>query len=162
MAYSVTSGKPAAASAQAMPRAVAAAFDAYAPAARATLLELRRLVFQTAAGDQAVGPLTETLKWGEPAYLTLASGSGSTIRLGVPRSAPRRCAIYFNCRTTLVEDFRAQFSGDLAFAGNRAILLDPGVPLPLSALSACLLQALTYHLAQAPAARLSPARARRK
>ena len=126
-----------------MPAGVAAAFSVFPDRVRARLLEVRDLIFETSARAKGVGPLTETLKWGEPAYLTEATGSGSTIRLG--RSSERECAVLFNCRTTLVDDFRSQFPDVFAYEKNRAVLLDAGEPLPEIPLSACLLMALTYH-----------------
>lgn len=128
-----------------MPPAVVAAFDAFAPAERERLLALRSLILETAAGTPDVGPLTETLKWGEPAYLTEASKSGSTIRLGLAKGRPPRCALYFNCKTPLVEEFRAAFPDAFGFEGNRAILLDPDRPIPTTALEQCVAAALTYH-----------------
>ena len=92
-----------------------------------------------------MGPLTETLKGGEPAYLTEATGSGSTIRLSVSRSAEPHCAVLFNCQTTLVDDFRERFPGVFAYEKNRAILLDAREALPKTPLSVCLGVALTYH-----------------
>lgn len=128
------------------PRAdVAAAFSALPAGVRRRLLEVRELIFETAARLEGVGPLTETLKWGEPAYLTEVTGSGSTIRLGWSRSAERDCAVLFNCRTTLVDDFRERFPGVFAYEKNRAILLDAREPLPQIPLSTCLGMALTYH-----------------
>jgi len=128
-----------------MPADVAAAFAAFPAGVRARLLEVRDLIFETAATIEGVGPLTETLKWGEPAYLTEATGSGSTIRLGWFRSSERECAVLFNCRTTLVDDFRSQFPGVFAYEKNRAILLNAREVLPKAPLSACLGMALTYH-----------------
>jgi hypothetical protein len=128
-----------------MPADVAAVFSAFPAHVRARLLEVRELIFETAANIEGVGPLTETLKWGEPAYLTQATGSGSTIRLGWFRSSARDCAVLFNCRTTLVDDFRSQFPDVFAYEKNRAILLDAGKKLPEAPLSACLKMALTYH-----------------
>jgi len=127
------------------PPDVAAAFSAFPACVRTRLLEVRNLIFETAAALEAVGPLTETLKWGEPAYLTEATGSGSTIRLAWSRSAERDCAVLFNCRTTLVDDFRERFPGVFAYEKNRAILLDARKPLPKIPLSTCLGMALTYH-----------------
>jgi hypothetical protein len=127
-----------------MPPKVATAFDALPPTARERLAQLRSLIFETAATTPGVGQLTETLKWGEPAYLTEATKSGSTIRLGVTRSDPARCAVYFNCKTTLVEEYRAAFSDVFAFEGNRAVLLDPASPLPRQALAQAIAMALTY------------------
>ena len=135
-----------------MPADVAAAFETYPLAARARLLEVRRLIFETAAATPGVGPLTETLKWKEPAYLTAVSGSGSTIRLGWPRSMPNRCAVYLNCKTTLVDTFRGFAPDGLAFQGNRAILMAVDCPLPRDALTTCLALALTYHHAKRRAA----------
>jgi hypothetical protein len=128
-----------------MPADVPAAFAAFPERVRARLLEARDLVFETVAGIEGVGPLTETLKWREPAYLTDATRSGSTIRLGWFRSSERECAVLFNCRTTLVDDFRERFPSVFAYEKNRAILLDAREPLPKAPLSACLGMALTYH-----------------
>jgi Domain of unknown function (DU1801) len=128
-----------------MPADVTAAFSAFPAGVRARLLEVRDLIFETAAAIGSVGPLTETLKWGEPAYLTQATGSGSTIRLGWFRPSERACAVLFNCRTTLIDDFRSQFPDVFAYEKNRAILLDAGEPLPEAALRSCLGMALTYH-----------------
>jgi hypothetical protein len=128
-----------------MPADVAAAFSAFPAGVRARLLEVRDLIFQTAAFIEGVGPLTETLKWGEPAYLTEMSGSGSTIRLGWLRSSERACAVLFNCRTTLVDDFRERFPDVFAYEKNRAVLFDARQPLPKAPLSTCLGMALTYH-----------------
>jgi hypothetical protein len=128
-----------------MPADVAAAFAAFPERIRIRLLEARALIFKTAAGIEGVGPLTETLKWGEPAYLTEATRAGSTIRLGWLRSSKRDCAVLFNCRTTLIDDFRNQFPDVFTFEKNRAIVLDPSEPLPEIPLSACLALALTYH-----------------
>jgi hypothetical protein len=129
----------------AMPAAVAAAFATFPSPVRARLLEVRALILATAAETSGVGPLTETLKWGEPAYLTEASGSGTTIRLGWPKSGGQTCAVFVNCRTTLVEHFRAHFGDVFAYQGNRAILLDASRPLPAGPLAICLAMALTYH-----------------
>jgi Domain of unknown function (DU1801) len=128
-----------------MPAEVAAAFSAFPERIRTRLLEVRELIFETAADIKGVGPLTETLKWGEPAYLTEATGSGSTIRLGWIRSSERACAVLFNCRTTLIDDFRSQFPDVFAYEKNRAILLDARERLPEAPLRSCLGMALTYH-----------------
>jgi len=127
------------------PAPVAAAFESFPAPVRDQLLALRRLIFETAGETDGVGPLEEALKWGEPAYLTAATRSGSTIRLGWSRRAPDHCKLLFHCQTTLVESFRAQFGDDLAYEGNRAILLAPSVPLPRDTLATCIAAALTYH-----------------
>ena len=128
-----------------MPADVASAFAAYPQVIRERLLELRTLIFETAASVAGIGELTETLKWGEPAYLTAKTRSGSTIRLGWKPSKPDQYALYFNCNTTLVDSFRSYFP-ELDYAGNRAVLMNKNDPAPLDALAHCVELALTYHL----------------
>ena len=65
---------------------VQAAFEAFPDAARETLLALRALIFDTAASMPEAGRLQETLKWGQPSYLTPQTRAGSTLRLGVAKS----------------------------------------------------------------------------
>lgn len=127
-----------------MPADVAAAFDAFPVAIGRRLRGIRGLIFKTAARLDGVGPLTETLKWGEPAYLTEASGSGTTIRLGWLRPSESHCAVLFNCKTTLVESMRERFPDEFAYRKNRAVLLDMSKPVPETELSICLGMALTY------------------
>jgi hypothetical protein len=68
------------------------------------------LVGRVAPATEGVGALEETLKWGQPAYLTRASRSGSTIRIGCRRADPHTYAMYFHCQTDLVHRFRALFT----------------------------------------------------
>ncbi len=124
---------------------VALVFESFPPVIRAKLLDLRRLIFETAAATEGVGPLSEMLKWGEPAYLTEASGSGTTIRLGWKARTPTRYGLYVHCQTHLVESFRSQFPDEFSFEGNRAIVFEESDILPKEPLSACIAMALTYH-----------------
>ena len=131
--------------------AVAAAFRAYPPRMRARLMALRALIYDVAARTEGVGVLEETLKWGEPAYLT-PSKSGSTIRLGWKASAPDEAALYFICTTGLVDRFRELYPRTFRFGGNRALLFDATSRLPDKALRHCIALALTYRLrAKTPA-----------
>jgi hypothetical protein len=127
-------------------KAVAAAFDAYPPEPRRKLLALRELIFKTAAATDGVGELEETLKWGEPAYLTSRTRSGSTVRIAWKKAAPTQYAMYFNCQTDLVETFRTLFPSDFSFEGNRAIVFELDARVPTAALVFCIAAALTYHL----------------
>ena len=124
---------------------VARVLASYAPPLRRKLLALRQLVLDTAAATPGVGEIGETLKWGEPAYLTSASKSGSTIRLGPVKSSPSQYALYFNCKTTLVDTFRTLFPQELRYDGNRAIVLDSAGAVPRDALAFCIQAALIYH-----------------
>ena len=123
---------------------VESVFETFSPNIRTKLLRLRKLILETANNTDGVGPITETLKWGEPAYLTETSKSGSTIRLGWKSKSPDQFAIYFNCNTSLVESFRHQFPG-LRYDGNRAIIFKQNDKPPKEDLCACFVAALTYH-----------------
>lgn len=118
-------------------------FDSYPASARRRLLALRQQIFQLAAAYPAIGNLTETLKWGEPAYLTNASRSGSTIRLAWKPKQPDQYSVFLHCQTTLIEDCRTLFP-ELNCIGNREIRMPSSAPPP-AALRDCLLMALTYH-----------------
>src|SRR5690349_13714332 len=114
---------------QALPPEVAAAFAVFPEVTRVRLLEIRMLLFSVAESTEGIGPVTETLKWGEPAYLTEATRSGSTIRLGWNRDHASDCAVLFHCRTSLVETFRERFPDTFRYEKNRAILLCSIEPL---------------------------------
>jgi hypothetical protein len=120
-------------------------FQSHPRSVRTRLYFLRNLILSTAASTKGVGLITETLKWGEPAYLTEKSRSGSTIRIGWKATAPSRYAMYFNCQTKLVDTFRTLFP-ELTFEGNRAVLFEEHDELPVEAVTRCIELALTYHL----------------
>lgn len=124
--------------------AVEAAFTAFPEPAREGLLMLRSLVFETAGTTPYVGVLEETLKWGQPAYLTPESKSGSTIRLGRPKEGG--FAIYVHCQTTILSDFRDIFPHDFVYEGNRAIHFKDSKSLSVDKLRLLIRSALTYHL----------------
>mgnify|MGYP003672383923 FL=1 len=127
------------------PANVQAVLDALPAAPRAYLGKLRALILATAAKTPGVGPLTETLKWGEPAYLTNATKSGTTIRLGWKPATPTTAQLLVHCSTTLVNEWRDLYSGTLAFSGTRAVDLDLRRPLPRTELAHCIAMALPYH-----------------
>lgn len=120
-------------------------FDAYPKPVKAKLLALRRLILDTARTTKGVGTLQETLKWGQPSYLTAETRSGSTIRIDQVKSVAGQYAIYFHCQTNLVETFRELYP-ELRYGGNRSIHLDAQEKVPEAALRHCVALALTYHL----------------
>lgn len=124
---------------------VKAKFEGYPAGVRRKLLELRELVFRTASTTPGAGEIEETLKWGEPAYVT-RNKAGSTIRIDWKSKDPEHYAMYFHCQTNLVETFRSLFPRDFRFEGNRAILFELDGSIPSDALTWCVAASLTYHL----------------
>ncbi len=135
---------------------VAALFASYPKDLRARLMALRQLILNTAATTNGVGELEETLKWGQPSYLTTASGSGSTIRIDRVKSHTGQVAMYFHCQTNLVATFRELYPNEMAYGGNRSILFNAGEPIPEKALRHCIGLALTYHARKSRTAQKSP------
>jgi len=132
--------------------AVAAVFSAYPEPLQTRLLALRRLILDTARTTNGVGALEETLKWGQPSYLTTATKSGSTVRIDRIKSPADRYAVFFHCQTDLVATFRELYP-ELTYGGNRSILLDAKDKLPEAELRHCVGLALTYHLNKRKAGR---------
>ena len=124
---------------------VSAVFATYPAEIGDKLSALRALIFDVAAQTEGVGTLAEALKWGEPAYLTTASKSGSTIRIAWKKARPTQYAMYFNCQTPLVDSFKAMFPAAFKFEGNRALVFDARDEVAVEALRVCVAMALTYH-----------------
>ena len=104
----------------ALPKEVTKAFEAMPLGIADVLREARLDILRAAKTTEGVGPLIETLKWGEPAYLTEAPKTGTTLRLSQIRG---RAAVMVPCSTTIIEDARAIF-GDLAeLSGKRGLIL---------------------------------------
>src|ERR1700723_1796926 len=135
--------------------AVEEVFGAYPKPLKAKLLALRRLIFDTAKTTKGVGALQETLKWGQPSYLTTQTKRGSTIPIDRVKSAGNQYAVYFHCQTDLVESFRELYPTQLRYGGNRSILLNAPEDIPGPELRHCVALALTYHLRKRKAANRS-------
>ena len=120
-------------------------FAGYPPVLRRKLEKLRRLILETARVTDGVGPLQETLKWGQPSYLPAESGSGTTVRIDRVKDEPGRYAMYFHCQTNLVSTFRQMYPTELRYGGNRSILFEQDETVDEAALKHCIALALTYH-----------------
>ena len=121
---------------------VMAKFNSYPKPMRKKLMLLRQLVLDTASEIEGVNTLEETLKWGEPSYLTK---SGSTIRMDWKKSKPDQYAMYFHCKTKLVDTFKEIYRDKFKFEGNRAIVFDESDEIPINELKHCISLSLTYH-----------------
>ncbi len=121
---------------------VAAVLDAYPAPLRERLMGLRTLIAETAAATDGVGPLEETLKWGEVSYLTSASGSGTTVRIGRDKRSGKP-AMFVNCKTDLLSRYRALYPDGFGYDGDRGVIL--GETPDEAALKHMIALALTYH-----------------
>lgn len=121
---------------------VAFVFDKYPESVRNQMLALRKLVIETAKEIEGIHQLEETLKWGEPSYLTKI---GSTLRMDWKAKSPDQYALYFKCTSRLVETFKIVFKNTFDFEGKRAIVFKLDSEIPTEELTYCIKAALTYH-----------------
>ena len=116
-------------------------YSSYTEYVRIKLLEIRISIFEL-SGEEDIGDITETLKWGEPSYL---SKHGSTVRIGWNSKYPNHISVFFNCNTVLIETFKEIYEGAFNFVGNREIKLLLSEPIPISQLMSCISMSLHYH-----------------
>lgn len=121
---------------------VRAKFETYPAPIRTKMLRLRRLILETARDHDVLDSVQESLKWGEPSYL---SKGGSAVRIDWKPDSPRQYAMYFQCQTSLVATFREVHGSKLEFEGNRAIVFKRAEALPVGPVKHCVSLALRYH-----------------
>lgn len=117
-------------------------FAAYPESVRNKMQFLRELVVETARETESIDVLEETLKWGEPAFMTK---NGSTLRMDWKEKTPDQYALYFQCTSRLVDSFRLAFDQTFQYEGNRAIVFQLNQKIPVEELKSCIKATLTYH-----------------
>lgn len=117
-------------------------FAAYPESVRDKMQFLRELVIETARETESINALEETLKWGEPAFITK---NGSNLRMDWKEKTPDQYALYFQCTSRLVDSFRLAFDKTFQYEGNRAIVFQMNQKIPVEELKSCIKATLTYH-----------------
>ena len=117
-------------------------FKNYPDYVRSKMERLRKIILETAKETEVITSVEETLKWGEPSFLTR---HGSTIRIDWKDKKPEQYAIYFKCTSKLVSTFKAVYQELFEFEGNRAIVFNMMDELPAVELKKCIATGLRYH-----------------
>ena len=115
-------------------------FNTYPESIAVLLNNLRDLILDVAKQD-GITDLTETLKWGEPSFV---SKVGSTIRIDWKAKYPEQYCIYFNCKTSLIETFKELYGDTFIYEGNRAIVFSVHQVVPHKELAHCISMSLRY------------------
>ncbi|PWH86118.1 DUF1801 domain-containing protein [Brumimicrobium oceani] len=116
--------------------------DAYPDFVIAKMKLLRTLVLETAREIHEIKKIEETLKWGEPSFITK---NGSTLRMDWKSKSPDQYAMYFQCSSRLVDTFRLLFDQKFQFEGSRAIIFQLNQKIPEKELKQCIKATFTYH-----------------
>ena len=103
--------------------------------------DLKSLIHRVAEERPEIGPLEESLKWGEQSFTPAKRNVGSSVRIA--RRNDGGLALMFICHTNLVDEFRGLYPDALNYEGNR--LASDAVP-DREALEHCIALALTYKL----------------
>ncbi|QBK29523.1 DUF1801 domain-containing protein [Roseitalea porphyridii] len=103
----------------------------------------RTLIVQAAETVPDLGPLAESIKWGEHSFTPQQPRTGSSVRIQTRDNGDE--ALMFICHTGLVDTFRDLYGDRLHLEGNRAIVLPYGEPVDEAAVRHCIALALTYH-----------------
>lgn len=120
---------------------VDAIFANYPETVQEKMQYLRSLVIETAE-EKGVDELEETLKWGEPSFVTK---NGSTLRMDWKEKSPDQYAMYFQCTSRMVHTFRIVFNNIFQYEGNRAIVFQLNQKIPVAELKECIRASLMYH-----------------
>jgi len=121
---------------------VDAVFALYPDFVRDKMQFLRGLIHEVAEESNEITHLEETLKWGEPSFVTK---NGSTLRMDWKEKTPNQYALYFQCTSRLVDTFRLVFEHTFQYEGKRAIIFQLDQKIPELELKECIKASLTYH-----------------
>ncbi len=117
-------------------------FANYPNTVRGKLQYLRELIIETAKEIPEITDLEETLKWGEPSFLTKM---GSTLRIDWKQKTPNQYQMYFKCTSRLVPTFKLVFGEIFEYEKNRAIIFQLDQKIPVRELKKCIKASLIYH-----------------
>ena len=122
--------------------AVKEKFKKYPKHIKPKMNHLRKLIIDVANSDKSITEIEETLKWGEPSYITK---NGSTLRIDWKEKNQTQYAMYFKCTSKLVPTIKDVFGDFFKYENTRAILFDLNDKIPEDELKICISLTLNYH-----------------
>ncbi|MEL6884826.1 MAG: DUF1801 domain-containing protein [Pseudomonadota bacterium] len=130
-----------------LPRPILDRIGSWSDIAQARFFDLRTLVHDVAAAAD-IGPLDESLKWGQPAWRPCRPRTGSTLRADWSPAAPDRFDLFVDCKTDLAARVTEAFPRDFDSDGQRCLSVPLDRPLATDALWHLAFATLTYHRAK--------------
>ncbi|MDP7320553.1 MAG: hypothetical protein QF441_08090 [Bacteriovoracaceae bacterium] len=119
-------------------------FNGYPNHVRPQMLELRNLILEIAINDNEIDFKEESLKWGEPSFVT--NSSGSTLRIDWKKKHDDKISLYVNCNTKLISIFKELYPDDFEYVGNRELQIPLNGKYSKIKLSKCIEMVLKYNL----------------
>ncbi|MBY5932280.1 hypothetical protein KUV51_04645 [Tateyamaria omphalii] len=129
------------------PTDILARVETWPTPAQTHFLRTRTLVHEVATSED-IGPLDESLKWGQPAWRPTRARTGSTLRVDWSPSTPNRLLAFVDCKTDLAAQMDLRFPGQFHNDGRRALGFDTETPLDEDAVWQLAQLTLTYHRAK--------------
>jgi hypothetical protein len=108
---------------------------------------LRDLIIAAAAEQPVIGPLEESVKWGEASFTPVRKNTGSSVRIQPRKNGD--VALMFICTTGLVERFAEIYPGLFKTEGKRALVFSEDAKIPGTEIKHVVAIALTYKLPKA-------------
>ena len=93
-----------------------------------------------------IGPLDETLKWGQLSWRPIKPKTGSTLRVNWSTTSPTELAVFVDCKTDLAARMQTLYPNLPSNDGRRRIALDLNAPFPETALAHLAEMTFRYHL----------------
>lgn len=106
--------------------------------------ELKALIFDAAASHEKIGPLEESVKWGQASFTPKKKNVGSSVRLDL--LGDQEVGMYFICTTHLVNKFQEIYPDKFDYRDGRALVFASAKTYDREALKHCIALALTYKL----------------
>lgn len=119
-------------------------FALWPDTAQNAALAIRTLCWRVAEAAET-GPLSESLKWGQPAWRPQKPRIGSTLRLSWRADAPDHLDLFVDCKTDIAARVTNAFPQAFDSDARRRLTIATGVPMPSDALWHLARTTLTYH-----------------
>lgn len=123
---------------------ILAAMHMWPDVAQQRLLTMRTLFIEVAETAD-IGPLDESLKWGQPAWRPKRPRTGSTLRLNWTSQAPDKLAAFVDCKTDLAAQMLTRFPESCGNDGRRCLTFPVEGALKTDAVWTLAWLTFTYH-----------------
>ncbi len=118
--------------------------DSWPDAAQQSLLTCRQM-FHDIAAKAAIGPLEESLKWGQPAWRPKKPRTGSTLRMDWSPKYPTHLSLFVDCKTDLAARIQNLYPTFPQNDGRRHLAFPLAAPLPEQAIAHLAEMTFGYH-----------------